>query len=184
MNSQLIIKNIQSLSKMCPLKKIQLYGQEFVIVVKSQLLYDILVFFKYHTSYQFTILTCITGVDYPNNKYRFKLVYDLLSIRYNIRLRVKTFTHELLGARSCDDLFFTAGWYECEIWDMYGVFFKNHSNLKRILTDYGFEGHPLRKDFPLSGFVEMKYNETEKRVINESIELCQEYRTFQFLSPW
>ena len=184
MNSQLIVKNIQSLSKMCPLEKIQMYDQELVIGIKPSLLCDILVFLKYHTLYQFNILTCITGVDYPNNKYRFKLVYDLLSIRYNTRLRVKTFTHELFGVNSCAHLYFTAGWYECEIWDMYGVFFKNHSNLKRVLTDYGFEGHPLRKDFPLSGFVEMKYNETEKRVINESIELCQEYRTFKFLSPW
>jgi len=184
MNPQLIVQNIQNLSKICPLEKIQYYGQELVIIVKSQLLYDILTFLKYHVFYQFTLLTCITGVDYPNNKYRFKLVYELLSIRYNIRLRVKTFTHELSGIDSCNQLYFTAGWYECEIWDMYGVFFKNHSNLKRILTDYGFEGYPLRKDFPLSGFVEMKYNETEKRVINESIELCQEYRTFKFLSPW
>ena len=184
MNSQLIVKNIQNLSKICPLEKIQLYGQELVVVVKSKLLYDMLVFFKYHTLFQFDILTSVTGVDYPNNKYRFKLAYDLLSVRYNIRLRIKTFTHELFGIDSCDQLYFTAGWYECEIWDMYGVFFRNHSNLKRILTDYGFEGHPLRKDFPLSGFVEMKYNETEKRVINESIELCQEYRTFKFLSPW
>lgn len=184
MNSQLIIKNIQSLSKICPLEKIQLYGQELVIVIKLQILYDVLILLKYHTFYQFTVLTCITGVDYPKNKYRFKLVYELLSIRYNIRLRVKIFTHELFGINSCDQLYLTASWYECEIWDMYGIFFKNHSNLKRILTDYGFEGYPLRKDFPLSGFVEMKYNETEKRVINESIELCQEYRSFKFLSPW
>ena len=180
----LFIKNIQNLAKMCPLEKIQIYSRELVIIVKSKLLVNVLIFLKYHTSYQFDVLTCITGVDYPNNKYRFKLVYELLSIKYNIRLRVKTFTHELFSVDSCDKLYFTAGWYECEIWDMYGVFFKNHSNLKRILTDYGFEGHPLRKDFPLSGFVEMKYNETEKRVINESIELCQEYRTFKFLSPW
>lgn len=184
MHSPLIVKNIQNLLKLCPLEKIQLYGQDLVIVVKPNFLYDILLFFKYHISYQFDILTCITGVDYPNHKYRFKLVYELLSIRYNVRIRIKTFTHELFGVDSCDKLYFTAGWYECEIWDMYGVFFKNHSNLKRILTDYGFEGHPLRKDFPLSGFVEMKYNETEKRVINESIELCQEYRTFKFLTPW
>jgi len=109
MNSKLILKNIQSFSKTCPLEKIQLHGQELVLVVKSQLLYDILVFLKYHISYQFTILTCITGVDYPNNKYRFKIVYDLLSIRYNIRLRVKTFTHELFGIDSCDQLYFTAG---------------------------------------------------------------------------
>jgi NADH:ubiquinone oxidoreductase subunit C len=183
MNSQLIVKNIRNLSRMCPLEKIQVYDQELVIIVKSKLLYDTLVLFKYHIPYQFNLLTCITGVDYPANKYRFSLVYDLLSIRFNVRLRIKTFSHELFGVDSCDQLYFTAGWYECEIWDMYGVFFKNHSNLKRILTDYGFEGHPLRKDFPLSGFVEMKYNETEKRVINESIELCQEYRTFRFLSP-
>jgi len=183
MNSQLIVKNIRNLSRMCPLEKIQVYDQELVIIVKSKLLYDILVLFKYHIPYQFNLLTCITGVDYPANKYRFSLVYDLLSIRFNIRLRIKTFSHELFGVDSCNQLYFTAGWYECEIWDMYGVFFKNHSNLKRILTDYGFEGHPLRKDFPLSGFVEMKYNDTEKRVINESIELCQEYRTFRFLSP-
>ena len=109
MNSQLIIKTIQNLSKMCPLEKIQLYGQELVIIVKPQLIYDILTLFKYHISYQFTILTCITGVDYPNNKYRFKLVYDLLSIRYNTRIRVKTFTHELFGVDSCAHLFFTAG---------------------------------------------------------------------------
>jgi NADH:ubiquinone oxidoreductase subunit C len=109
MNSQLIVKNIQSLYKMCPLEKIQLYKQELVIVVKSQLLYDILVLFKYHISYQFTLLTCITGVDYPNNRYRFKLVYELLSIRYNIRLRVKTFTHELFGVDYCNQLYFTAG---------------------------------------------------------------------------
>jgi len=184
MNSQLVVKNIKDLFKLCPLEKIQFYGRDLTVVVKPKLLYNILLFFKFHIIYQFDILTCISGVDYPSNKYRFKLVYELLSIRYNVRFRVKTFTHELFGINSCDQLYFTAGWYECEIWDMYGVFFKNHSNLKRILTDYGFEGHPLRKDFPLSGFVEMKYNETEKRVINESIELCQEYRAFKFLSPW
>lgn len=184
MNSQLIVKSVKNLLGLCPLEKIQLYSQDLVIIVKPNFLYDILLFFKYHTLYQFEILTCITGVDYPNNKYRFKLAYELLSVRFNIRIRIKTFTHELLGIDSCDKLYFTAGWYECEIWDMYGIFFHNHSNLKRILTDYGFEGHPLRKDFPLSGFVEMKYNEIEKRVINDSIELCQEYRTFTFLTPW
>ena len=97
MNSQLIVKNIKNLVKLCPTEKIQLYDQELVLVVKSQLLYDILLFFKYHISYQFNILTCITGVDYPNNKYRFKLVYDLLSIRYNIRLRIKHLLMNWLG---------------------------------------------------------------------------------------
>jgi len=179
-----MIENIRNLTNLLPLQKIQLFDQDLVIVVKSNILLDVLLFFKYNILYQFDLLTCISGVDYPHNKYRFKLVYELLSIRYNIRIRIKTFTHELVSVDSCDKLYFTAGWYECEIWDMFGIFFKNHSNLKRILTDYGFEGYPLRKDFPLSGFVEMRYHETEKRVINESIELCQEYRTFKFLSPW
>ncbi|MBG7630897.1 MAG: NADH-quinone oxidoreductase subunit C [Bacteroidetes bacterium] len=109
MNSQLTVKNIQSLFKICPLEKIQLFDQELAIVVKSKLLYDTLVLFKYHIPYQFNILTCITGADYPNNKHRFKLVYDLLSIRFNIRLRIKTFTHELFGIDSCHQLYFTAG---------------------------------------------------------------------------
>ena len=152
--------------------------------MKPNHLLDILLFFKNHILYQFKILTCISCVDYPMNKYRFKIVYELLSIRFNARLRVKVFTHELLGLDSCEKLFLAGSWYECEIFDMFGVFFKNHSNLKRILTDYGFEGHPLRKDFPLSGFIEMRYHESKKRVVTESIELSQEYRTFKFLSPW
>ena len=184
MSTKLTVQCIKDLFELCPLEKIQFYGVDLTVVVKPKLLYDTLLFLKFHIPYQFSILTCISGVDYPNNKYRFKLVYDLLSIRYNVRVKIKTFTHELFGISSCNHLYFASGWYECEIWDMYGIFFKDHSNLKRILTDYGFEGHPLRKDFPLSGYVEMKYNETEKRVINESIELCQEYRTFKFLSPW
>ncbi len=184
MNKQVIIKNLRSLSKICPLQKIQIFNDNLIIIVKPKYLRDILLFFKNHILYQFKLLTCISGVDYPMYKHRFQIVYELLSVRYNFRVRVKTFTYELLGVDSCESLFPAAGWYECEIWDMYGVFFKNHSNLKRILTDYGFEGYPLRKDFPLSGFIEMRYNEIEKRVVNESLELCQEYRTFVFLSPW
>ena len=109
MNTKLIVKCIKDLFELCPLEKIQLYSTELTIVVKPKLLYNILLFFKYHISYQFTILTCVSGVDYPSNKYRFKLVYDLLSIRYNARVRIKTFTHELLGISSCNHLYFTAG---------------------------------------------------------------------------
>tara|TARA_B110000908_G_scaffold162289_1_gene207547 strand:- start:5589 stop:6161 length:573 start_codon:yes stop_codon:yes gene_type:complete len=184
MNKKLINKNLQELSKICPLKKIQVFDDNLVIIVKPGILIDVLLFLKNHIMFQFKILTCVSGVDYPMNKYRFQVVYELLSIRYNFRIRVKTFTHELLGLESCEKVFSAAGWYECEIWDMLGVFFKNHSNLKRILTDYGFEGYPLRKDFPLSGFIEMRYNEIEKRVVNEPLELCQEYRTFSYLSAW
>ena len=109
MNSQLVVKNIKNLFELCPLEKIQFYGKDLTIVVKPKLLYDILLFFKFHIFYQFDILTCISGVDYPNDKYRFKLVYDLLSIRYNTRFRIKTFTHELFLIDSCDQLYFTAG---------------------------------------------------------------------------
>jgi len=184
MNQQLVIKSIYNIFRTCPIEKIQIFNESLILVIKPNLLFDILLFFKLHILYQFDILTCISGVDYPANKYRFKLVYELLSIRYNYRLKIKTFAHELTAINSCNKLFLSGKWYECEIWDMFGVFFIDHPNLKRILTDYGFEGYPLRKDFPLSGFVEMRYNEIQKRVINESIELCQEYRTFTFLSPW
>jgi len=184
MNQQLVIKHLQSLSNLCPIEKIQIFNEDLTIIIKPRLLLNILLFFKYHISHQFVVLTCISCVDYPTNKYRFKLIYELLSIRYNYRLRIKTFAYELTNIDSSEELFLISGWYECEIWDMFGIFFNKHSNLKRILTDYGFEGYPLRKDFPLSGFIEMRYNETQKRVISESIELSQEYRTFAFLSPW
>jgi len=181
---KLLKENLKDLVQICPIENIRLYDESLTVVVKAKDLYNVLFFFRYHTSYQFEILTCISGVDYPMNKYRFKIVYDLLSVRYNARLRIETFAHELLSLDSCSSIFPAADWYECEIWDMYGVFFKNHPNLKRISTDYGFEGYPLRKDFPLSGYIEMRYNEIEKRVVHESIELCQEYREFSFLSPW
>lgn len=177
-------ENLKDLVGICPIENIKLYDDNLTIVVKPQNLYNILFFFRYHISYQFDILTCISGVDYPKNKYRFTIVYDLLSIRYNSRLRIETSVHELLSLDSCTNIFPAANWFECEIWDMYGIFFNNHPNLKRILTDYGFEGYPLRKDFPLTGYVEMRYNEIEKRVVYESLELSQEYREFSFLSPW
>lgn len=182
--NKVIIENLKYIHKSCPIMKLQIHNSEITVVVNSQDLLDVLLFFKNHILCQFKVLTCISGVDYPMNKYRFKLVYELLSVRYNSRIRVKIFTNELNPVNSSDKIFSAAGWYECEIWDMFGVFFKDHSNLKRILTDYGFEGYPLRKDFPLSGFIEMRYNETKKRVISEPLELSQEYRTFNFLSPW
>ena len=180
----LIIKNLESLSKILPVKKIQIFNSEITVVSHTKDLLGILLFFKNHISCQFKVLSCISGVDYPQNKYRFKVVYELLSVRYNSRIRVVIFADELTAVDSSGSIFSAASWYECEIWDMFGVFFKNHENLKRILTDYGFEGYPLRKDFTLSGFIEMRYNETKKRVVSESIELSQEYRTFKFLSPW
>ena len=182
--NKIFVENLKILSKIFPIKKIQIYNSEISVVLYNKDLIDGLLFFKNNILYQFKILTCISGVDYPANKYRFKIVYELLSVRYNIRLRVKIFNHELIPASSCENLFPAAGWFECEIWDMFGIFFQNHSNLKRILTDYGFEGYPLRKDFPLSGYVEMCYNEVQKGVKEESIELSQEYRDFDTYSIW
>lgn len=180
----LVPENIKSIAKICPIKKIQFYNKEITLIVQSIDILEILLFFKNHFLYQFKVLTSISGVDYPKNLYRFVVVYELLSVRYNTRLQIKIYTYELGNVFSATSVFSAAGWFESEVWDMFGVFFKNHTNLKRILTDYGFNGYPLRKDFPLSGFIEMRYSETQKRVVSESVELSQEYRTFNFLSPW
>jgi len=184
LNQQLVVENVKNLIKIFPIEKIQIFNEDITLIVKPSVVVDILILLKLHTCFQLKILQCISGVDFPSYKYRFKIVYELLSVRYNIRLRVKTFTHELLSVDSCDRVFLSASWYECEIWDMFGVFFRNHSNLKRILTDYGFEGYPLRKDFPLSGFIESRYNSSKKKVVNDPVQMCQEYRSFDFLSSW
>ena len=184
MKNFFIVENLKNITKTLPILKIQIHQDEISILVRNQHLIPVLIYLKNHIKYQFKILTCISGVDYPSNKYRFKVVYELLSIKYNIRLRVKVLTDELTPIQSCGSIFPAASWYESETWDMYGIFFTNHVNLTRLLTDYGFEGYPLRKDFPLSGFVEVSYDYTRKRVTNERIELSQEYRSFTFSSPW
>jgi len=181
---QLLFKNIYVLKKIFPIEKIQVIDNEFIIVVKPIYLIDLLTFLKNHTLYQYKILSNISGADYPLKKKRFEVVYDLLSICFNTRIRVKTCVNELATIDSAMQVFSAANWYEREVWDLFGIFFNNHQDLRRILTDYGFEGHPLRKDFPLSGYTEVKYSESSKRVISETIEFAQEYRTFDFFSPW
>ena len=126
----------------------------------------------------------ICGVDYPARERRFDVVYHLLSMRHNSRVRVKVQTDETTPVPSAVDVFPAANWYEREAYDLYGILFTGHPDLRRILTDYGFEGHPLRKDFPLSGFVEVRYDEEEKRVVYEPVKLTQELRQFDFLSTW
>lgn len=180
----IIVENLKNISKICPIKKIQIYNSQITVIVQTSDVLNVLLFFKNNFLCQFKILSCVSGVDYPKSQYRFVVVYDLLSVKYNTRLTIKIFTYELGSVPSVTSVYSAAGWFEAEVWDMFGIFFKNHVNLKRILTDYGFQGYPLRKDFPLSGFIEMRYNETQKRVVGESIELSQEYRTFNFLSPW
>ncbi|MCQ8782674.1 NADH-quinone oxidoreductase subunit C [Mangrovibrevibacter kandeliae] len=133
---------------------------------------------------QFVNLVDICGVDYPERAERFEVVYHLLSPRQNQRIRIKLATGEDDPVPSICDVFPGADWFEREAYDLYGILFTGHPDLRRILTDYGFEGHPLRKDFPLTGFVEVHYDEVLKRVVYEPVELRQEFRNFDFLSPW
>lgn len=132
----------------------------------------------------FTTLVDITGVDWPGRERRFDIVYHFLSMRQNHRVRVKVPCGEEDVLPSICDLHPSANWYEREVFDMFGVLYSRHPDLRRILTDYGFRGHPLRKDFPTTGYVEVRYDETAKRVVYEPVQLVQEYRTFDFMSPW
>lgn len=167
-----------------PILKVNLYNNEISFLIQTYLLKNILTVLKNHISYQYKILTCISGVDCPNNFYRFFIVYELLSMKYNSRIRVKIFVDELTPLNSIEMIYPGAFWWECEIWDMFGVYFFGKTETVRLLTDYGFYGYPLRKDFPLSGYIELKYSAVKNRVLYENIELAQEYRTFDFLSPW
>ena len=174
----------ENIIKILPIVRFELYNKESSFLIQTNLINEILTIFKNHFKYQFKVLTCISGVDYPENLYRFAIVYELLSIKYNSRIRLKILVDELIPVNSIEKIFPAATWWECEIWDMFGVFFSNQYNLTRLLTDYGFQGYPLRKDFPLSGFTESKYSSTKNRVVYENLELAQEYRTFEFISPW
>jgi NADH-quinone oxidoreductase subunit C len=144
----------------------------------------VLIYLRDDARCKFRQLVDITGVDWPERPLRFDVVYNLLSIELNQRIRVKAQTDERTPVASATGVFSTAGWFERETWDMYGIMFSGHPDLRRILTDYGFEGHPLRKDFPLTGYVEVRYDEAEKRVVYEPVKLTQEFRRFDFMSPW
>ena len=132
----------------------------------------------------FNQLSDLTAVDYPERPKRFELVYQLLSMRNNMRLRLLAAVGEGQAVPSATTIYNAANWAEREVWDMFGIFFAGHPDLRRLLTDYGFEGHPLRKDFPLTGHVEVRYDDTQRRVVNEPVSLVQEFRDFDFLSPW
>lgn len=179
-----MLVNYYSIVKVLPIIQIELYGIQNCFLIQANLLKNILLLFKNHFRYQFKLLTCISGIDYPENLYRFKIAYELLSIKYNSRLRVKIVLDELTPVNSIEKVFLGATWWECEIWDMFGVFFLGQANITRLLTDYGFQGFPLRKDFPLTGFTESRYNVIQSRVVYENVELAQEYRVFDYLSPW
>ena len=176
--------NYFNVFKILPVNQLELYGVQHSFLIQTNLLKNILLIFKNHFKYQFKVLTCISGMDYPENLYRFKLAYELLSVKYNARLRIKVVVDEITPVNSIEKIFSGATWWECEIWDMFGVFFLDQVNITRLLTDYGFQGYPLRKDFPLTGFTESRYNIVNNRVVYEDVELAQEYRIFDYMSPW
>ena len=133
---------------------------------------------------KFKTLIDITAIDYPEREERFCLVYHYLSMQQNLRIRIKSLVKEDQIVPSITNLFLSANWFEREVFDMYGILFSNHPDMRRILTDYGFQGHPLRKDFPTTGYLELRYDQEKKKVIYEPVKLTQEFRKFDFMSPW
>jgi len=162
----------------------ELRGGELCCRVKREALRRVLKFLRDDPNCAFTVLCDICGVDYPDRPLRFEVVYNLLSMRLNQRIRIKVDTDEEQPVPSAVELFSSAGWWEREAWDLFGIYFADNLDLRRILTDYGFEGHPMRKDFPLTGYVELRYDEDQKAVVYEPVRLQQEFRSFDFLSPW
>ena len=164
--------------------RIEIAGDELVVTVPADNIVQMLMFLRDDGACLFKQLVDICGVDWPEREKRFDVVYNLLSLRHNLRVRLKVEVAEGGAVPSVVEVFSAAGWCEREAYDMYGVRFDGHPDLRRILTDYGFEGYPLRKDFPLTGFVEVRYDDTQKRVVYEPVKLTQEFRNFDAMSPW
>lgn len=159
-------------------------GGEYIIKVPASQLSKLVFFLKHHSLSQYRQLIDISAVDYPERKYRFEVFYNLLSIAYNQRLTITVAVPEAMPVDSVTSIYPTASWLERETWDMFGIFFRNHPDLRRMLTDYGFKGHPLRKDFPLTGYVEVRYDDYLKRILYEEVSLAQEFRVFTLENPW
>lgn len=157
---------------------------ELILTVNRDSIVRVLNFLRDDSGCRFKVLIDICGVDFPDRDPRFEVVYQLLSPTQNQRLMVKVNANADTPVPSATGIFSAAGWFEREVWDMFGISFSDHPDLRRILTDYGFEGHPLRKDFPLTGYVEVRYDDEQKRVVYEPVKLTQEFRSFDFLSPW
>jgi NADH-quinone oxidoreductase subunit C len=165
-------------------KAFSLPAGQLTLEVEAPDILDVLSFLYDDASCQFWSFIDVCGVDYPERKKRFDVVYHLLSPKQNKRIRIKVQADETTQVPSCVSIYPGANWYERETYDLYGVLFSGHPDMRRILTDYGFEGYPLRKDFPLTGFVEVRYDDEQKRVVYEPVSLPQEFRNFDFLSPW
>ena len=157
------------------------YG-ELTLVAPRERIVEVMTALRDQFGFQQLLDLC--GVDYPDRRERFEVVYHLLSLTRNARLRVKVSTDEVQPVPSIIAVYPAANWFEREAYDMFGMLFSGHPDLRRLLTDYGFEGHPLRKDFPMTGYVEVRYDEEQRRVVYEPVKLTQEFRTFDFLSPW
>lgn len=159
-------------------------GVDAAIIVPREALLSVMQYLRDDAEMAFTQLMDVTAADYPNRPERFEVIYHLLSLRHNTRIRVKVAATEETPVETLCDLFPTANWFEREVFDMFGIYFNRHPDLRRILTDYGFDGHPLRKDFPLTGYTELRYDQEQKRCVYEPVKLTQDFRTFDFLSPW
>jgi NADH-quinone oxidoreductase subunit C len=159
------------------------HGQ-LIVTVPAEKIVSALTALRDAPNLMFEQLLFVCGADYPDRPQRFEVVYALLSVSLNLRLRVKVLTDEDTPVPSAVTVYPSANWFERETWDMYGVFFADHPDLRRILTDYGFDGHPMRKDFPLTGYVELRYDPDQRRVVYEPVKLTQDFRTFDFASPW
>ena len=157
---------------------------ELMVRARRDLIVKVLTFLRDDVNCRFQQLMDVCGVDYPEREKRFEVVYNLLSLTHNMRVRVKVETDEETPVPSVSGVFSSATWWEREAWDLFGIYFSEHPDLRRIMTDYGFDGHPLRKDFPLTGYVEVRYDDEQKRVVYEPVKLTQEFRSFDFLSPW
>jgi NADH-quinone oxidoreductase subunit C len=165
-------------------RDIRIAFDELTIATEGAGILPVLTFLRDDPACEFKVLIDICGVDYPNRPRRFDVVYHLLSVAKNLRVRVKLEADETHPIPSAVSVFPAANWFEREAFDMYGILFADHPDLRRLLTDYGFSGYPLRKDFPLTGYVEVRYDDEQKRVVYEPVKLVQEFRDFDFLSPW
>ena len=176
--------NYPDLAKIIPIIQLYCFNTQHNFLIKTNLLTQVLLVLKNHFKFQFKVLTCISGSDFYENYYRFNILYELLSIKYNSRLRIKVMVNEIMPVNTIENVYIGADWWENETWDMFGIFFLNKKNITRLLTDYGFQGYPLRKDFPLTGFTESRFSVTSNRVVYENVELAQEYRIFDYMSLW
>ena len=159
-------------------------NDELVVTVRRDAIVRALTFLRDDVNCQFKLLMDLCGVDRPGRAERFDVVYNLLSLTHNRRIRIKLRTDESQPVPTVTGVFSSADWWERETWDLFGIWFRDHPDLRRILSDYGFEGHPLRKDFPLTGYVEVRYDDELKRIVYEPVRLTQDFRNFDFLSPW